>query len=628
MKKIIFLITIFLFFATASFAEIDYSKISPNQNINIIFGKKQPSKSQIKKSYSHDLIFYKSATLAVIAAKTNPEYLSPENRFILRRPVDTNDPDYYGSGITVLTYDTPEGHFKIHYTEDNTNGDAVYGYDGDPATIPQFVIDVGASFELAWSHILSLGFPPLPGDNNKGGDSRFDVYILNLPGSYGYTSYDDSPLYTYIVIDNDFATVPQNFDPEGKQKGAIKVTAAHELFHAFQFQYSTNISKNGWWMETSSTWMEDEVFPEVKDYLNYIGLRYDDINDNGKWDIGETYYNIDGSIAGTTGRSSKWFDNPDMSLDTYNGSHEYGTVIWAKYLSGTYGNNVIKSVWNRIGSGSVALTSISDELSSLQTNLENAFGLFQVANYKRDYMDGNYYPIIKHTATYTSYPQTVNGTINHLASFYYAFKADDSPSILTFTFTNMNSANIASKLILTTTTGDYEEEDIVLNSPSVAKQITSFGTASNYSKAVLIIINTSLTDKETFSVDVNKETQSTSSDNQHGCFIATAVYGSYFDPRVIVLRKFRDEHLLTNPLGRVFVSFYYNISPSIAAFLEKHTILKVTTMFFLTALVYIIKYPQTALLLLVLTLLSLYSIKKKRQKTRGVSSIVENEKGP
>ncbi len=255
------------------FSKAEFSNVSLNQKIEIIFGKKiiyRDDLDNLSQSYN---TFYKSATLTILEAKNHPEYLYPENKFVLWRPIDSNDPDYYGIDITVLTYDTPEGNFKIHYTEDNTYGDAVGGGDGDPLTIPQFVIDIGAAFEKARGHILSLGYPALPGDGGKGGDNKFDVYIINMPGSFGYTSYDDAPPDVYIVLDNDFATVPENLDPEGNQKGAIKVTAAHELFHAFQFQYTTDVTNNGWWMEATSTWLEDEVYPEVKDYLNYVGLR-------------------------------------------------------------------------------------------------------------------------------------------------------------------------------------------------------------------------------------------------------------------------------------------------------------------------------------------------------------------
>jgi hypothetical protein len=41
-----------------------------------------------------------------------------------------------------------------------------------------------------------------------------------------------------------------------------------------------------------------------------------------------------------------------------------------------------------------------------------------------------------------------------------------------------------------------------------------------------------------------------------GCFIATAAYGSYLDPHVRSLRRFRDETLMRSRLGRTFVAWY------------------------------------------------------------------------
>jgi DNA polymerase III epsilon subunit family exonuclease len=49
-----------------------------------------------------------------------------------------------------------------------------------------------------------------------------------------------------------------------------------------------------------------------------------------------------------------------------------------------------------------------------------------------------------------------------------------------------------------------------------------------------------------------------------GCYIATAVYGSYEAPEVLVLRRFRDTVLKRYSLGKMFISFYYLASPSIA----------------------------------------------------------------
>lgn len=48
-----------------------------------------------------------------------------------------------------------------------------------------------------------------------------------------------------------------------------------------------------------------------------------------------------------------------------------------------------------------------------------------------------------------------------------------------------------------------------------------------------------------------------------GCYIATAVYGSYDCPEVWTLRRFRDDRLLQTAAGRLFVKLYYAISPAV-----------------------------------------------------------------
>ena len=52
------------------------------------------------------------------------------------------------------------------------------------------------------------------------------------------------------------------------------------------------------------------------------------------------------------------------------------------------------------------------------------------------------------------------------------------------------------------------------------------------------------------------------------CYIATAVYGSYDSPEVLVLRRFRDEVLYRSIPGRAFIRTYYKVSPPIARHLE------------------------------------------------------------
>ena len=48
-----------------------------------------------------------------------------------------------------------------------------------------------------------------------------------------------------------------------------------------------------------------------------------------------------------------------------------------------------------------------------------------------------------------------------------------------------------------------------------------------------------------------------------GCYIATAVYGSYNCPQVWTLRRYRDNVLAETWIGRMFIRTYYAISPAI-----------------------------------------------------------------
>lgn len=54
-----------------------------------------------------------------------------------------------------------------------------------------------------------------------------------------------------------------------------------------------------------------------------------------------------------------------------------------------------------------------------------------------------------------------------------------------------------------------------------------------------------------------------------GCYIATACYGSYEAPEVLVLRRFRDTVLQRSLVGRLSVRVYYMLSPRLARLLKK-----------------------------------------------------------
>lgn len=59
-----------------------------------------------------------------------------------------------------------------------------------------------------------------------------------------------------------------------------------------------------------------------------------------------------------------------------------------------------------------------------------------------------------------------------------------------------------------------------------------------------------------------------------GCFIATVVYGSPNHYKLRLFRKFRNRILLRHRIGKIFVKFYYRISPRIAYNIRKKEILK------------------------------------------------------
>jgi len=58
------------------------------------------------------------------------------------------------------------------------------------------------------------------------------------------------------------------------------------------------------------------------------------------------------------------------------------------------------------------------------------------------------------------------------------------------------------------------------------------------------------------------------------CFIAAAAYGTPMAGEIEILREFRDEYLLTNPVGQALVGLYYRVSPPIAKFITEHPGLK------------------------------------------------------
>jgi len=61
------------------------------------------------------------------------------------------------------------------------------------------------------------------------------------------------------VVDDDYAEYgyDDSLDP-------LDVTAAHEYNHVLQYAYDALQDK--WMFESTATWMEEKVFPDIDDY--------------------------------------------------------------------------------------------------------------------------------------------------------------------------------------------------------------------------------------------------------------------------------------------------------------------------------------------------------------------------
>jgi hypothetical protein len=70
-------------------------------------------------------------------------------------------------------------------------------------------------------------------------------------------------VWAYCVLDNDYAGFPAHTPLQN-----LQVTAAHEYYHATQFAY--DIADDGWFLEATATWAEDELYTDVNDNVQYL----------------------------------------------------------------------------------------------------------------------------------------------------------------------------------------------------------------------------------------------------------------------------------------------------------------------------------------------------------------------
>jgi hypothetical protein len=218
--------------------------------------------------------------------------------------------------------------FCVHWV--SSTSDAPPAQDSNANGIPDYVETVSATFEHVYDvENTQLGWRAPKSDGSRGCPdaaascmNKTDVYLKNIGDQalYGFASADPNQdtfgQHAYLVLDNDFAE--DVFSRYASPLEPIEVTAAHEYNHVLQFSY--DVEMNTWMFEASSTWMEDVVYSDINDYLQYIP----------SW----------------AGLSFLPLTNEEGSTDEFTGK-TYGNMVWNEFLERTYGIDTIRKAWEQ-----------------------------------------------------------------------------------------------------------------------------------------------------------------------------------------------------------------------------------------------------------------------------------------
>jgi hypothetical protein len=236
---------------------------------------------------------------------------------ILARPSDPKDPDSYQVDEAD---ESPacDADFCVHWV-DRTK-DKPDPADSDLDDIPDYVESVlataGESFAVENN---DLGWTEPAGDGSRGegtGTDKTDAYLLELNGTYfGYTSPDGgqggkTSRHAYLVLDNDYEEFAE---PGFTELEALQVTFAHEYNHVLQFTYDS--LEDLWMFEATATWMEEQVYPDVDDYLTYLPA---------------------------FARSSRL----PLTGNDATGLKIYGSAVWNHFLAETGSPDLVRDAWD------------------------------------------------------------------------------------------------------------------------------------------------------------------------------------------------------------------------------------------------------------------------------------------
>lgn len=386
---------------------------------------------------------------------------------LLARPTD-GPTDPQGDGYLVSAKKKCSTNFCIHWV----------GSTADTPSNKKWVNKSLGIMKKVWQlEVKQLGYRAPIKDGSHGGNSKFDVYLKQVgnSGLYGYCA----PEYRvqgqkyiasgYCVLDNDFA----KSEFGAKPIKSLKVTAAHEFFHAIQFAY--DYAEDHWFMEATATWMEERFADDVNDNRQY--LPYGQVKKSGS------------------------------ALDIFNqsGFNQYGNWPFFEYLSQKYGKGVVKAIWNKAyaAKGSpdaYSIKAVKQVLNKLG-GFSNVFRAYAAANTtpSRAYSEGSHWPRAKITATGLlgkgNRHAGLNTSIDHLASKNIVIKPNKSLQgnkwMARITINApAHKTSPAAYLIIKKKHGDWVKKSIPLTSQGYGMVKFSF-TKSSVESVTITLVNAS-----------------------------------------------------------------------------------------------------------------------------------------
>ena len=403
---------------------------------------------------------------------------------VSRRPTDGSG-DPRGDGYSVGSKHVCGPHVCVHWV--SSTADAPPPADFNHNQVPDQVDRTLAAFEVAWTvEVVRMGFRAPKSDitsPDHGPDGRLDVYLADV-GSRdlgGYVATDDPHasdggyLYrdysAYVVVDNDFS--PSQLGSSGGQ-GGLRVTAAHEFFHAVQYAYDSG--EDEWLVEGTAAWMEDQVADDVN--ANRIWLRESPLT------------------------------HPWVPVDSSKGLDEYGAWIFWRFLSesdvGGSDASLVRRVWELAADAPgdpnlFSAQALGKALDSRNRSLPSAlvgFGVWNLAP-AAFYEEGAAYPtapIDRHHRVSVSHPIAGWSTLhlNHLSTGAVSFEQGaGSParaSLRLVLDAPARRTGSAARVLLFLRSGFLRVVPVVLNQHGDADVRVPFGT-SQVRRVVLVYAN-------------------------------------------------------------------------------------------------------------------------------------------